>query len=283
MEFMDFARAHGLIIRDLVHGKICRCPTENKAGKRNGAFYFDRDFGWVQDWSIHPEIQLWKSDKVLTEAELKEQKTRMEASRRAYVKLRCQKQAIAADKAKWILEQTELDRHAYLEKKGFPKIMGNVWHRDEQDPLLCIPMYHQEKLCGVQLISSIGEKRFLTGQRCSDAYFKIGEGNRLFIVEGYASALSLQAILAVLKLPYCIMVAFSAGNMGRLANRHLDAFLICDNDESQTSQKVAMLSNNSWWMPPEVGMDINDYHVTHKLLKSSQALRKALQDSRKSV
>jgi len=275
MEFMDFARAHGLIIRDLVHGKICRCPTENKAGKRNGAFYFDRDFGWVQDWSIHPEIQLWKSDKVLTETELAEQKMRMESSRKAYVKLRCQKQAIAADKAKWILEQTELDRHAYLEKKGFPKSVGNVWHREEQDPLLCIPMFYRDNLCGVQLIGSTGEKKFLTGQRCSDAVFSIGKGKEIFLVEGYASALSLQAILGALKRPYTIITTFSAGNMAKVAKTHPGAFIVADNDESGTGQRVARESGCKWWMPETTGQDVNDLHIEIGTFKTSQILRKA--------
>ena len=279
MDFHDFARAHGLVIRDLVHGKICRCPTENKAGKRNGAFYFDNDFGWVQDWSVHSEIQIWKSDKVLTESELSEQKKRMEASKKAYVKLRHQKQAIAADKATWILGQTELDRHAYLEKKGFIDAVGNVWKRPEQDPLLVVPMFYQGKMCGVQMIGSTGEKKFLAGQRCSDAIFQIGKGKDIFLVEGYASGLSLQAILGALKRQYSIMVTFSAGNMAKVAKAHPDAFIIADHDESGVGQAVAAASGCKWWMPPTAGTDINDFHSEVGTFKASQVLRKALQSS----
>ena len=274
-DFHQFASAHGLIIKNLDQGRWVRTPTTDKPRSRNGAFFYGGDYGFVQNWAEMTEVAVWQIDKPMTATDRAEMQKRMDTSRKAYAKERGIKQAIAAKKAKWILEQTELDRHAYLEKKGLPDIMGNVWHRPEQDPLLVVPMYCGG-LVGVQLIGSTGEKKFLTGARTNDAVFSIGKGSRIFLCEGYASALSLHAILAALKVPYTIMATFSAGNLARIAKAHPGAFILADNDVSGTGQGVAQESGCKWWMPPEVGMDINDLHIQIGTFKASQMLRKNL-------
>lgn len=273
MTFDQFAMAHGLIIRDLIHGRIMRCHTEGKPNHKNGAYLFDGEWGWVQDWSQHSEPVLWKTEKPV---DLDAMEKRIAASKEAHRKDRERLQGRAAGKAKWILEQCELSQHAYLDKKGFPDMRGNVYRVEGQDPLLVIPMRYNSNVCGCQLIGSTGEKKFLYGQRTNDATFTIGQTGRAFIVEGYASALSLNAILAAAKVQSTIYVTFSVGNASRLAKRFPDAFWLADNDTSGVGQTKAAESGLKWWMPPTTGTDVNDWHQSVGLFKASQILRKQL-------
>ena len=279
MNFVQFANLHGVVINRLVYGKITRCSTASHPGKKNGAFYFDTDFGWIQDWAQHAEIIVWKSDKVFSPDELARQKIRMDESRRIYIKDQERRQTTAALKAELILSQCHLDISQYLASKGFPDALGNVWARDDSYPVLVIPMHIKSALVGVQLIGHDGHKRFLPGQRCNDATFSIGDGENIFLVEGYASGLSLKAILDSLKIRYTIHVCFSAQNMARIAKAPKTAILICDNDESGTGQKVGAESGRRWWMPETCGMDINDLHKSIGTFKAAQILRKFLQNS----
>lgn len=273
MDFIQFAAAHGLLINSLVIGRIARCPTIDKPRHKNGAFFYDDCWGWIQNHACHSEIVLWKSDKIVDDAEFKK---RMEVSRNLYAQERTKKQQEAARKAKWILGQCELDKHAYMVKKGFPDMKVNVWRKPDTDPMMIVPMYCGKEICGVQIISADGSKKFLSGQRTNDAYFKIGSGANAFIVEGYASAISLNAILACLKLPSTIYVTFSVGNAKRIAKTLTNAFWVADHDVSGVGQQAAKESGCKWWMPEPVGFDINDLHIAKGLFQSSQLLRKAL-------
>jgi putative DNA primase/helicase len=62
MEFLQFARAHGLLIKDLKIGRWCRVPTEDHPRKRNGAYKLMGDHGFVQNWAVHEEPELWKPE-----------------------------------------------------------------------------------------------------------------------------------------------------------------------------------------------------------------------------
>lgn len=275
-DFHQFAAAHGLIIAHVEQGRWVRCGTEDKPSKRNGGYFHGGDYASIINWATMTEHVTWFPDKPMNEIDRADMQKRMEASHKAYAKERGIKQVIAAKKAKWILQQTELDFHAYLSGKGFPEMLGNVWRRPEQDPLLVIPMFYNAAICGCQLIGTAGEKKFLSGQRTNDATFTIGQTGRAFIVEGYASALSLNAILAAAKVPATIYTTFSVGNASRLARRCPAAFWIADNDVSGVGQKAAAESGLKWWMPPVTGTDVNDYHQAVGLFKASQILRKQL-------
>lgn len=273
MTFDQFAMAHGLIIRDLKHGSIMRCATDDHPHKRNGAYLFDGEWGWVQNWSQHSEPVLWRTEKPIDLAAMEK---RIAASKEKHRKDRERLQGRATGKAKWILEQCSLEQHAYLDRKGFPEMRANVWKREEEDPLLVVPMRYNGDVCGCQLIDIHGGKRFLFGQRTNDAAFTIGNGKRIFIAEGYASALSLNAILGAAKVMATIYATFSVGNASRVAKRFPEAFWIADHDVSGVGQKAAAESGCKWWMPPETGTDINDWHQAVGLFKASQVLRKQL-------
>jgi len=274
MDFLNFAAERGLIIKDLEHGRWIHVPTVDHPHKRNGAYFYAGDFGHVQNWATMEKTESWQQDKPRTPFERADMQKRIEASKKACAKERAEAQAKAAQKARWILSQTELDQHAYLDSKGFPELRGNVWRKEDQDPLLVIPMFHGKELCGVQLIDIHGNKKFLKGQRTNDAVFTFDADGRVYLCEGYATAASLRAVLAALKRKYTIHACFSAGNLGRMAKTLPDAFIVADNDASGTGQKVAQESGCKWWMPEEVGMDFNDLHKQLGTFKASQLFRK---------
>jgi putative DNA primase/helicase len=185
----------------------------------------------------------------------------------------------AGEKAEWILSQCELATHPYLEAKGFPDEKANVWTTDDGKRLLVIPMRVGTQIVGCQLIDENGSKKFLSGQRTSDAAFVINNRGPAVLCEGYATALSIRAALAAIKARYTLFVCFSAHNLGRLAKALPRGLVVADNDASATGERVAKETGWPYFMPPDVGMDFNDYHRATSLFKCSQALRSALLSS----
>lgn len=271
-DFIQFASSHGLIIDRLHHGEVIRCGTEKHRRSKNGAFFFDGDWGWLQNWELHDAPVIWKSDKVVNPENLQE---RIKKSTEKYHQDRIKSNQDAANKAKWILGQCELNLSAYLGRKGFPEMSANMWIKDQKRPLLVIPMHKESNVVGCQLIDHEGNKKFLKGQLTQDASFQIGNGKQAFFVEGYVSGLSLQRILQSMKISYRIFVTFSAGNLLRFAKR-IDGFVIADNDASKTGEKAAIESGRGYWMSPVIGYDINDHYLQYGAFKTAQEIRKLI-------
>ena len=62
MNFEDFARAHGLMIRGIVSNRWIACPTTDHPRKMNGRYKFMGDVGWVQNWATMDKPSMWKTD-----------------------------------------------------------------------------------------------------------------------------------------------------------------------------------------------------------------------------
>lgn len=272
--FQEFAAANGVLIDSIVHGKIVRCPTKDHPHKKNGAALFNGEYGWVQNWVEHPSPIFWKSKKERSKAEHAELDKRITASKLQYALERAKTAQEAARKAHWVLSQCELTTHAYMARKGFDKLPVNVWMKNE--PLLVIPMYHKNAICGCQIINEAGDKKFLTGQRTSNAYFKIGDGKDIFICEGFASAHSLQDVLSSIGCQSTVYIAFSAGNATKLAKQYPTARWIADHDTSGVGQAAAEESGLRWWMPLIEGMDVNDLVIAQGKFKTGMQLKKFL-------
>lgn len=281
MTFLEFARGHGLIINRIESRRWVRCSTEDKPRKQNGSYFHDGDYASLINWATMSDHVSWFAGKPSTPREMEEMSKRMAASRKMQGDEVVEKRAAAAKKAELILSHCQLDLSMYLSSKGFPEMPGNMLFRDDLPPLLCIPMYYRERICGVQTIDPDGVKKFLLGQRSQDAYFKIGSGKDVFLVEGFASALSLQVALDAIKIKYTILVCFSAGNMSRLAKAHPGAMLICDNDVSGTGQRVGADSGCKWWMSEALGEDINEYHRRVGKFTMSQTIGKFIRGALK--
>lgn len=270
-DFIAFARAHGIIIDHLPQiGVWRRYPTHDHPHKRNGAIKFMGDVAFIQNWATSTEVEVWKAEGV-SQADVNRYRRDMQEAERK----RRQQQADAAKKAGWILHQCQIAKHPYLEAKGFPDEQGNVWN-SEDGLVLVIPMRVGQQLVGCQLIREDGTKKFLFGQRTSEASFCFDNKGPNILCEGYATALSIRAALKAMKRRYTLHVCFSAGNMQKVAATLPDGFVVADNDASKTGEEAAKKIGWSYWMPPNVGDDFNDYQRKVGLFKCSQALVKSL-------
>lgn len=275
MNFQQFAMAHGLIITHLVSGKITRCTTDTKRSKKNGAYYFEESFGWVQNWQAHDRPQIWITD---AEVDHKEIQLKIRKNQEKYNQERAKANQEAIKKAEYMLANCKQEVSTYLASKGFKEMCFNMYFEADKDPLLCVPMRINGKLSGLQVIAPDGKKKFIFGTNASMATFDIGQGRQVFLVEGLASGLSLQKILSSLKISYMIKVCFSAGNMIKMAAAMPNSgpVIICDNDESGTGQKVGIDSGCRYYIPALVGQDVNDECNNSGYLAVSQKIKKIL-------
>lgn len=188
-----------------------------------------------------------------------------------------QGQRRAAEKAANILRECKTARFPYLEAKGFPEEVANVWKSDKGE-FMVVPMRVGRDIVGCQLIDAEGVKKFLYGQRCSLAQhvFTAGNGGVHIVCEGYATALSVRVAMARLKRPYALHVCFSAGNMKKVASALPMGLAIADNDASGTGERIAKEIGWPYWMSDVVGEDFNDAHRRLGLFQLSQGLTRKL-------
>lgn len=269
MDFIDFARGHGIIINELPPiGSWKRYPTEDHPRKRNGACKYMGTHGFVQNHATSTVVSLWRPENA----------DRIELDMRAIIieqaraeRERAKLASAAVSKAVSMLNASGNATHPYLEAKGFDREMGIVLKIDNQ-PVLLIPMRTGKSLVGLQQIWPDGTKKFLYGQRTAGATFTFDNKGINIVCEGYATALSVRAAMRQLKRRYTIHVCFSAGNMVRVAEGLEPGLVIVDNDESGTGQQAAASIGWPTWISDRVGEDANDYHKRVGLFELSQSL-----------
>ena len=273
MDFLDFATTNGLIIERLYQdGKWHRVPTEDKPRKRNGAYLFDGHRGVVKNWATMEGFASWRSDGVIGSSGGERQAKDIQASLQAEAR----KHAQAAQKASLALSSAELAQHAYLVKKGFPKAVGLVL-----DDNLLIPMrdYKTNAIISLQSVNRDGEKKFMPGGRAKGAVFRLGPKNAdwTWLVEGYATGLSVLEGLKAMYRNDAVLVCFSAGNLQHVAERvGGNRMVFADHDKSGTGQKVAEATGLPWLMSPIEGEDANDLHQRTGLWGLVALMREAL-------
>jgi putative DNA primase/helicase len=275
MHFLDFCRLHGVIIdREPPIGVWKRYPTEDKRHHRNGAVKFMGDHAFVQNHATETEISVWHSD---SDSVMDPNKARRAVEAAAW-DIR-QKQQEASRKAGFILHQCQIGYHPYLERKGFPDEQGNVW-KTEDGLLLVIPMRVGHQIVGCQIIDESGSKKFLGGQRTSNATFTFDNKGDHIVCEGYSTALSVRAAMKALKRRYTLHVCFSAGNVIKVAATLPRGYVIADHDKlnpstgTRAGHEVVKKVGWPFFMPEQEGMDFNDLHQSTSLFKCSQALDK---------
>lgn len=270
MRFEEFARSHGLIIDGVVPGKWIATPTEDHPRKRNGRYKYMGDHGWVQNWATMPKAVLWKSDRPQSVTpEIYRAVKNADREREDMAKK-------AAAKAGWILHQCINAPHPYMDKKGFPDEPTKVWVDDNGKRLLAIPMRIGGSLAGVQLISEEGEKKFLYGQRCKGATFTMDAKGIPIFCEGYATGLSIRAVMKLINIRYTIHVCFSAGNIQEVARDIPGGIVVADNDASGTGEQAARVTGKPYWISPTSGEDFNDFHQRVGNFKASQSLKSVI-------
>jgi putative DNA primase/helicase len=271
MDFLDFARSHGIIIHDYPPlGTWKRYPTEDHPRKRNGAVKYMGTHGFVQNHATDTVVTFWKPDS----PNKLDQRIIRASVRNAEAEMR-ERQREATKKAVRMLNESGHMSHPYLEAKGFPDEQGNVL-RIEGKPVLLVPMRVAGSLVGVQMIDAEGGKKFLYGQRTSGATFTFDNKGVNILCEGYATALSVRLALKTLKRRYTLHVCFSAGNMLKVAEGLKPGLVIADNDASGTGQSVAGKIGWPFWISDTTGEDANDFHRRVGLFKFTQSLTQSM-------
>lgn len=274
MNFDQFAAAHGVVVGRIVPGKWQRFPTTDKPRHRNGAVKHMGTWALVQNWATQTEPSIWRSEGESTAAQNRIAEVAQQAHRETSAA--AQK---AAQKAETMLSKCELATHPYFASKGFPDELVNVWKKDEENIAL-IPMRAAGRIVGAQCVAPDGDKKFLYGQRSSNAEFVFGNRGLNVLCEGYATGLSVIRVMQALKVPARVHVGFSAGNMKKVAAALSSGYVIADNDASGTGEKAASEIGWPYWMSEVVGEDFNDAHQRLGLFGLSMQLKKVLLASR---
>jgi putative DNA primase/helicase len=271
MDFLTFCRVQGILIDHLpLMGEWKRYPTEDHPRSRNGAVKYLGTHGFAQNHALSTEVSLWQSEE---KYDLKKQESISKLVQDAE-REKLTRQKAAADKAAFILKNAQFAQHQYLKDKGFPDEHGYVF-LSEGISLLVIPMRVKNALVGVQLIDPDGNKRFLFGQRTSNAEFIFDNKGPHIFCEGYATALSIRLALKNLKKRYTIHVCFSAGNMLKVSDG-MQGHIVCDNDESKTGENTAKRIGLPFWISEIIGEDFNDFQRRLGLFKAGQSLTQSL-------
>jgi putative DNA primase/helicase len=278
MDFIEFARSHGIIINDHPPmGVWKRYPTEDHPRSRNGAVKYMGTHGFVQNHATATVVSIWKPDSPVTS----ELKSACMATIQKSEDYRRKQQQVAVQRAIAMLNGSGFSTHPYLTAKGFSDEQGNVMWQ-EGKPVLLIPMRVAGSLVGLQQIDADGGKKFLYGQRTNGAAFTFNNKGVNVVCEGYATALSVRAAMKQMKQRYTLHVCFSAGNMAKVAAGLERGIVIADNDASGTGQDVAQQIGWTTWMSDRVGEDANDYHQRLGMFEFTQSLTRTLNAQRQS-
>lgn len=277
MQFLDFCKAHGILIDNLPPvGRWRRYPTDDRPAKRNGSVKFMIDHAYIQNHATMTEIAVWKA-----EGDTKVDHDRIRRIAKEADRDIRDKQEQAAKKAAGILHNCQIGYHPYLEKKGFADEQGNVFKQDDE-LFLVIPMRVGHRLVGCQIIHEDGTKKFLFGQRTSEAAFVFDNHGPHILCEGYATAMSVRAAMKALKRRYTLHVCFSAGNMVKIAATLPNGFVVADHDKvnmqtgTRAGHEAAKKIGWPTWMPDDELMDANDVHQRDGLFKFSQSLGRVI-------
>ena len=271
MDFLTFASAHGLLIRDLdSSGIIRRCPTEDHPRSKNGAYLWDGERGFVFRWDSEAKA-IWfdRPGNAPNQAEIARRESIMREQRDRQAELNRK----AAKKAAEMLSECLPGPHPYLESKGLHSAKGLVL----PDSALFVPMRSlRGVLVGAQVIREVDgkfEKKMLPGMKAKGAVFRIGPSHTTgtIFVEGYATGLS---VAQACRSGASVLVCFSAGNLeyvSQLVSGPTGCF--ADNDASGRGEQAAKTAGMPYVMSDVVGEDANDLHQRAGIFAVMQKLQ----------
>lgn len=267
--FTDFARAHGVLIKDLYPGdKIRRCPTVEHPRSTNGAYSWDGHRGWVMCWDGDGQVH-WYDDPNAKPWTPQEKASFERQQRQKFDDIR-RKNERAALQAQMMLATAKAGAHDYLTRKGLSKTLGLVLPDGE----LFVPMRSlaTNALQGGQVIrwnadDRKWEKKMVPGMKAKGAVLRLGPKapRETWLCEGYATGLSIEIAANLLRLSAAVLVCFSDSNMAFVAGLLRDApgrrFVFADNDESEAGERAAKQTELPYCMSDVAGEDANDLHM----------------------
>lgn len=261
MSFLRHAEACGLLIRDLIaDGRWHRCPTTDHPKKKNGAYLWDGQRGVVKNFATMLDFASYRDGQNSGPIDRAALRTRIKL---AEIDIRV-RQEEAQRTADAMVQRALIDVHPYLAAKGFPEERGLVLDGELLVPMRDFKFYKQVN--SLQRITAEGGKKFLYGGKAMGSVFFIGPlvASERWLVEGYATGLSLRAALLYLHRNAQVVVCFSDSNLvhvGKMVKPlRPPSFVFADNDESGAGERAAKETRLPWVMSPQAGEDANDLH-----------------------
>lgn len=239
MQFEQALRMAGLHPRTIVaDGKIRRCKTDSKPGKRNGWFVLHPDgTGHWGDWTSGTGEALghWRDENSTVDpAVLARAAARMQAQREQERRERAA--AIHAARRFWAGLAQQVGVHAYLEAKGLTALGCNglrCWQGQ-----LVVPVRLGDALTNVQIINSKGRKLFWKGAPVKGGCYLLDRPHAAFtaICEGFATGLAVYQSARHAR----VVVAFDAGNLLPVVQAlkpRGNVVLVADNDHGTLARR----------------------------------------------
>jgi putative DNA primase/helicase len=186
-------------------------------------------------------------------------------------------------RAATLIKACGIGTHPYLAEKGFPEARALVM----EEGSLVVPMRDcvSDSLVGAQVVRLVDnkwEKKMLPGMRAKGAALRIGNhrASETWLVEGYATGLSVDAALKLLRLSASVLVCFSAHNLvhvsGLIPGRR---FVFADNDVSRAGETAAIATGLPYAMAPRPAgqktMDANDCHQSEGVIAVAKLIMEA--------
>jgi phage/plasmid primase-like uncharacterized protein len=236
MEFVNFCRAHGLIVDHITHGRWVRTKTINHPHKRNGAYKYLGDIGFVQEHSTMTEVAVWKPEKPFTPATKARNDATLQDIRRQ--EARKQVAAIKTMREHWQGLNHLWGRHPYLEGKGL-SMMGCSALRTDGD-LLTIPVLRDGYLISLQTISPEGNKKYRYGCPIKGGSHLLQRSGAVLtcVAEGFATGLAIYQSLPQAS----VVVCFDAGNMVAVASqiKLKGLCVVCADNDAETAKSTGV-------------------------------------------
>lgn len=235
-----------------------------------------KEGGWTPSEADRREVPPEEIDRMRREREMRMQAEREQAERER------QNAAAKAEKMWSAAHEGDDITHPYAGRKQIA-IIGARKLRD----MLLVPLRHGPgELVGLQVIQPDGSRKFLTGTPAAGAYSVLGRPSKtgpIVICEGWATGCSIHMATG-----YCVVVAFSAGNLESVAKKIRAALpeahiCIAADDDFQTEGNPGVTAGKATcetlvgngggtvslhtprWTTERAGTDFNDLHTAEGL------------------
>lgn len=247
-----------------------RCPTEHHPRSTDGAYFWDGRRGWVSDWSNGSEIHWYDNPDAqgFTVADKKAWDERQRAQDSREAEAHRQAERTAAD----MLRACKPREHMYLRSKQLLDALGLV----NDECALIVPMrtLGSNEVVGAQMIRWLlvereSQKKMIYGTRAKGAVFRLGNPRaaETWLVEGYATGLTVELALRQLEVPAQVLICFSARNLAHVAALVKGRkFAFADHDRRGTGERAAQQAGLAYCMSAVEGEDANDLYVRAGLM-----------------
>lgn len=201
-----------------------------------------------------------------------------------------------------LVQGCRTDVHPYLKAKGFPEELGLVCDDprqffpsgrfgdmlahalpEGQGPFLIIPGRVGKTITTVQFITPDGVKKNILRGVMSGAAHRIATGRDTWVCEGIGTAMTVRAALRLLGASATVLSAFSASNVGQVAEAIAGSRIAADHDKpvetldwKGAGEFYARRTGRKWTMPKKLGDDFNDLHQREGLRAVALHLREVL-------